>query len=134
MIVFFDEIRYHIMKYFRMWSGPISISIFVPEVEMDAARMYIEYLRKCNRKLKEQATFHFMFPYEKPPITDLRKMREVNDDDISTNASRRELLNILAEQDYCSDTNFLLKKIFSSRRYELTNIMRLQTSNVEYRI
>ena len=121
------------MKYCRMWSGPISISIFVPEVEMDAARVYIEYLRKCNRRLKEQATFHFMFPYEKPPITDLRKMREVNDDDISTNASRRELLNILAEQDYCSDTNFLLKKIFSSRRYALTNKMKLQTSNGEYR-
>ena len=122
------------MKYFRMWSGPISISVFVPEVEMDAARVYIEYLRKCNRRLKEQATFHFMFPYEKPPITDLRKMREVNDDDVSTNASRRELLNILAEQDYCSDTNFLLKKIFSSRRYVLTKQMKSQTGNCEYRI
>ena len=117
-----------------MWSGPISISIFVPEVEMDAARVYIEYLRKCNRRLKEQATFHFMFPYEKPPITDLRKMREVNDDDVSTNASRRELLNILAEQDYCSDTNFLLKKIFSSRRYVLAKQMKSQTGNCQYRI
>ena len=117
-----------------MWSGPISISVFVPEVEMDAARVYIEYLRKCNRRLKEQATFHFMFPYENPPITDSRKMREVNDDDVSTNASRRELLNILAEQDYCSDTNFLLKKIFSSRRYVLTKQMKSQTGNCEYTI
>ena len=117
-----------------MWSGPISISVFVPEVEMDAVRVYIEYLRKCNRRLKEQATFHFMFPYEKPPITDLRKMRAVNDDDISTNASRRDLLNILSQKDYCSDTNFLLKKIFSSKRYALKNIMKSQTSNYGYGI
>ena len=117
-----------------MWSGPISISVFVPEVEMDAARVYIEYLRMCNKRLKEQATFHFMFPYEKTPITDSRKMTKVNDDDMSTNASRRELLNILAEQDYCSDTNFLLKKIFSSRRYVLTKQMKSQTGNCEYRI
>ena len=97
-----------------MWSGPISASVFVPEVEMDATRVYIEYLRKCDQKVKEQITFHFMFPYEKPPNTNLQK--RMSDDDMPTNMSRKELLGIITEEDFCSDTNRLLKKIFSSRR------------------
>ena len=101
-----------------MWSGPISASIFVPEIEMDAARMYIEYLRKCDKKIKEQVTFHFMFPYEKPPINNLKRMLKymMTDHDVSVNTSRRELLSIIHEEDFCPDTNRLLKRIFASRR------------------
>ena len=98
-----------------MWSGPISTSVFVPEVEMDAARIYIAYLRKCDQKLKKQVTFHFMFPYEKPPIIGARKPL-FDENNISTNMSRRDLINIITEEDFCSDTNQLLKKIFASRR------------------
>ena len=97
-----------------MWSGPISASVFVPEVEMDAARVYIEYLRKCDKKLKEQITFHFMFPYEKPPKVNLQK--RMSDDDMPRNMSRKELLDIIETEDFCSDTNRLLKKIFASQR------------------
>ena len=105
------------IDFYRMWSGPISLSVFVPEVEMDAARIYIESLRKCDRNLKERVAFHFMFPYEKPPLTNLHKIaHKMSDDDISANMSRKELLSIATTENFCSDTNRLLKKIFSSRR------------------
>ena len=98
-----------------MWTGPISASVFVPEVEMDATRVYIEYLRKCDQKLKDQVTFHFLFPYEKAPNSDER-LRSMSDDYMSTNMSRKELLGIIMAENFCSDTNRLLKRIFASRR------------------
>ena len=107
------------MIHYRMWSGPISVSVFVPEVEMDAARIYIETLRKCDQNLKERVAFHFMFPYEKPPQTNLHKIattHEMTDDDGSMNVSRKELQRIAIAENYCSDTNRLLKKIFLSKR------------------
>ena len=52
---------------YRIWTGPISTSVFVPEIEMEAAELYIAYLRKCDKKLREQVTFHFMFPFDKSP-------------------------------------------------------------------
>ena len=110
--------HFMLIKY-RMWSGPISVAIFVPEVEMDAARIYIETLRKCDRDLKDRVAFHFMFPYEKPPRTNLHKIatyHKMNDDDISVNVSRNELQNIARGENFCPDTNRLLKKIFLSKR------------------
>ena len=102
------------MLTFRMWSGPISASVFVHEAEMDTARIYIEYLRKCDRRMKDQVTFHFMFPYEKAPLMNLTKrMSMIHNDDMSTNTSLNELLVSLTTDDLCLDTTQLLKKIFA---------------------
>ena len=100
-----------------MWSGPISTSVFVPEVEMDAARIYIAYLRKCDKKLREQVTFHFMFPFEKTPLSNSHRAAPIQEDNIPINISRKELQSIVKEKNFCSDTNQLLKKIFSSKRW-----------------
>lgn len=107
-----------------MWSGPISTSVFVPEVEMDAARIYIAYLRKCDKKLREQVTFHFMFPFEKTPLSNSHKA-PIQEDNISINMSRIELQSIVNKENFCSDTNQLLKKIFSSERLVSSLLLRL---------
>ena len=104
------------MTFFRMWSGPISASVFVPEVEMDAARIYIAYLRKCDKKVREQATFHFMFPVEKSPLSNSYRA-SIQEDKIPLNESRKELQNIVKVKNFCTDTNQLLKKIFYSKRW-----------------
>ena len=91
-----------------MWSGPISASVFVHEVALDSTSLYIEYLRKCDQKVKDQVTFHYLFPYEKSPNLQKRIGRK-RDEDMPTTLSRKKLLDIITAEDFCSDTNRLLK-------------------------
>ena len=36
------------------WSGPISLALFVPDVEYGIAEIYLEHLRKCYPEIKAQ--------------------------------------------------------------------------------
>lgn len=49
------------------WSGPISVALFVPDVEFGIAKAFIEYLRNCYPRVREQVAFHMIYPEEYPP-------------------------------------------------------------------
>ena len=36
------------------WNGPISVALFVPDVEFSIAETFIEYLRNCYPAVKRQ--------------------------------------------------------------------------------
>ena len=36
------------------WSGPLSISVFVPHVELAIGLKYIQYLKMCNSAIDKQ--------------------------------------------------------------------------------
>ena len=93
-----------------MWSGPVSASVLVHEIELDSTSLYIQYLRKCDQRVKDQVTFHYLFPYEISPSLNKRIGRK-GEDDMPTTLYRKKLLDIIASEDLCSDTTRLLKRI-----------------------
>lgn len=46
-----------LMETVKVWSGPISVSLFVPDVEYDIGKVTVNYLRKCIPRIKEQVRF-----------------------------------------------------------------------------
>ena len=40
------------------WTGPISMSLFVPDVEFSIAKYFIEHLRNCYSNVRDRVTFH----------------------------------------------------------------------------
>ena len=51
----------------RTWTGALSVSVFVPDLEMASASLFIERLVHCRPAVAERAAFHFLFPVAKPP-------------------------------------------------------------------
>ena len=92
-------------KFFRTWTGPVSIAVFNTKVEMDAILVYIEHLRKCDAKVKDQVAFHFLTPIDSPKFD-----RHVIAD------SRKELIKLMNQRNFCSDKNSLMKKLFQLKR------------------
>ena len=93
-----------------MWSGPISAAVFAHEGELDSTSLYIEYLRKCDQNVKDQVTFHYLFPYEKSPNLH-KRIGGKSEEDMPTALSRKKLLDIITAEHFCSDTTRLLKTI-----------------------
>ena len=92
-------------QYFRTWTGPVSVAVFSTKVEMDAILVYIEHLRKCDAKVKDQVAFHFLTPTDSPKF----------DSHVISN-SRKELIKLMNQRDFCSDKNSLMKKLFQLKR------------------
>ena len=40
------------------WAGPISLTLFVPDVEFAVARVFIQFLRKCYPAVRERVGAH----------------------------------------------------------------------------
>ena len=72
---------------------------------MDAIRVYIEHLRKCDAKVKDQVAFHFLTPINTPKL-----------DGHVISDSRKELVKLMNQRDFCTDKNALMKKIFQLKR------------------
>ena len=51
---FFVYIHLDISRSISRWKGPISVALFVPDVEFSIAETFIEYLRNCYPAVKEQ--------------------------------------------------------------------------------
>ena len=49
------------------WSGPMSVSVFVPDVDYIIAMTMIHYLRKCFPRIRQRVSFHFVYPNVLPP-------------------------------------------------------------------
>ena len=44
------------------WTGPISVSLFVPDVEFTIATVFIEFLRNCFPSVRDRVSFHMIYP------------------------------------------------------------------------
>ena len=51
---FFIYVHLDISRSISRWKGPISVALFVPDVEFSIAETFIEYLRNCYPAVKEQ--------------------------------------------------------------------------------
>ncbi|XP_066976549.1 beta-1,4-glucuronyltransferase 1-like isoform X2 [Macrobrachium rosenbergii] len=49
------------------WSGPMSVAVFTPGTDYYVAVTMIHYLRKCFPLVGASASFHIMYPRERPP-------------------------------------------------------------------
>ena len=47
------------------WTGPISISVFVPDIELALGLRYIQYLRSCYPAIRRQVSFHLTYPADR---------------------------------------------------------------------
>ena len=47
------------------WTGPISVALFVPDVEFTIALVFIEYLRNCFPNVRNRVSFHMIYPGKK---------------------------------------------------------------------
>ncbi|XP_046990588.1 beta-1,4-glucuronyltransferase 1-like [Schistocerca americana] len=50
------------------WCGPISVSIFAPDLDYQIAEAYISYLRQCFSDITSQVSLHIIYPIDFPPI------------------------------------------------------------------
>ena len=50
----------------QAWSGPISVSVFTPDLEYEVSVQYIYFLQTCYPGIKEQVSFHFVYPLSHP--------------------------------------------------------------------
>jgi hypothetical protein len=57
----------YLSKVAKTWSGPISLTIFVPDIEFDFATKFIQHLIHCDPWIMEKVSLHLIYPVEKPP-------------------------------------------------------------------
>ncbi|XP_071514174.1 beta-1,4-glucuronyltransferase 1-like [Panulirus ornatus] len=50
------------------WTGPMSVSIFVPGSDYAVAAAMVSYLRRCFPNVQERASFHLVHPRTRPPL------------------------------------------------------------------
>ena len=51
------------------WSGPVSVALFLPDVEFGIAETFLEWLRSCYPEVRYRVAFHLMYPDQFPPRT-----------------------------------------------------------------
>lgn len=60
------EKLYSIIEVSNNWNGPISLAVFAAyEEELNSLLMYILYLRKCDKKIRENVSFHIGLAMER---------------------------------------------------------------------
>ena len=62
---------YELVELVTNWSGPMSISVFAPDIELGIAVKYIQYLRSCYPAIKRQVSFHLTYPADHPGLQDV---------------------------------------------------------------
>jgi len=55
---------YEVVELVKHWSGPMSIAVFVPGIELAIATRYIQYLRSCHHQIENQVAFHLTYPVQ----------------------------------------------------------------------
>ena len=89
-----------------MWTGPISVAILVTQLELDAAILYVNYIRYCYPEIKNQVAFHFLSPIEKADQIDSQIISE----------AKNETLKLFSGFVSCQQTKETLKnKLFLER-------------------
>lgn len=50
------------------WDGPISVAVFVPDIEFAIARSLLRYFSVCFPGISDRINFNFIYPAEHPPL------------------------------------------------------------------
>jgi len=53
---------HHLIELIKVWNGPISCSIFVPNMDASVASDAITVLKRCHPKIDYYVTFHLVYP------------------------------------------------------------------------
>ena len=53
------------------WDGPISIAVFVPDIEYSIAKSLLSFFTRCFPAIAERISFSFIYPEEYPPMVNL---------------------------------------------------------------
>ena len=61
---------YELTELVTNWSGPMSIAVFVPHIELGISLRYIQYLRGCHPAIRSQVSFHLVYPGDHPGVRD----------------------------------------------------------------
>ena len=89
-----------------MWTGPISVSVYVTQIELDTTTIYINYMRHCCSEVKNRVSFHFISPNgESDDLEDLLIKEAKN----KTSAILSRNLSCQRMQELCR-TNFFFKR------------------------
>lgn len=51
-----------------MWQGPVSVAVFTPDLEFPLVVRYIDFLLRCFPAVRDNASFHFIYPISRPPM------------------------------------------------------------------
>ena len=70
---------YELVELVSNWSGPMSIAVFVPGVELAVGLRYIQYLRDCNQDIRNQVSFHLTYPVDHQGVPHHPDLQEVVD-------------------------------------------------------
>ena len=85
-----------ILETVKNWSGPFSIAIFTPHYDYHISLKYIEYLRYCFPKVREQFSFHICFPHNHT-IRENKHLHSIHVEDMACDQPRDVLQHFLAE-------------------------------------
>ena len=83
---------YELIELVTPWSGPISISVFVPDIELALTLNYIQYLRSCYPAIQRQVSFHLAYPADHPGTQDLSFQQQLESLDCQQPKQVLELL------------------------------------------
>ena len=53
---------YWIPYVLKHWLGPVSIAVFVPDVEFEIFKVFMTYLEECYPERLDRVAFHFVYP------------------------------------------------------------------------
>ena len=85
------------MELVKNWSGPKSIAVFVPDIELAVVIRYIQYLRPCNLAIARQASFHLTYPVIQQGTTNGPEVAGQMD----CNQPKQVLKNLLIKRNTC---------------------------------
>ena len=77
------------------WSGPLSISVFVPDIELALGLKYIQYLRSCYPAIQSQVSFHLTYPADHPGLQEVSFHQDLESLDCQ---QPRQVLELLLEE------------------------------------
>ena len=60
---------HHLTELLTNWSGPVSISVFTPDIELGLTVTYIQYLQSCLPAMA-RVSFHLTVPADRPGLQD----------------------------------------------------------------
>ena len=60
------DLLHWVVEQTKTWSGPMSVAVFAPDVDYTIASVMIQYMTVCFPRIKEQVSFHIIYPGAMP--------------------------------------------------------------------